>query len=363
MARILPQLPLEIIIDILSRLPVKPLFRLKCVCKSWLSLISNNPEFAKIHLRYATQDTTINRYKLFLSTYPFQSIDHDDYCYGDNVVKRELRYPNPATETADDLEFIGSCNGLIAIAVNSNSNYITVWNPTTGDSRELPASTSSISGDQVFSGFGYDSHLDDYKVVRGVTYPSGGDVKMEVFNLKSDRWRSIEDLHSNIFLNSSSISINGFMHWLVPLENDPNPKLGIISFDLANEKFLEMVSVPDHVTQKLGSNSLRIQRVGENVCVCSNWYGDCYEAWIMKRDGREILWSKWYSFGSDQLPGCKYWVEVIWVAKNGKVLFDWDGRELVVYSPEDQSSSSYDMNWDGFQGITYIETLVSPNST
>ncbi|XP_065858813.1 F-box/kelch-repeat protein At3g06240-like isoform X2 [Euphorbia lathyris] len=316
MSRILPQLPLEIIIDILSRLPVKPLFRFKCVY-------------------------------------------HDAYCNGDNVVTRELNYPDSTTETADELEFIGSCNGLIAVALNSDS-HITIWNPTTGDSRALPASDLPMSG-EFFSGFGYDSVIDDYKVVRGAASTSGSEIKMEVFNLKADKWRSIKDLQSNIYLNGSSISVNGFLHWLVPVENDPNPKLGIISFDLVEEKFLKMVEVPDDVTQKLGSNSLRIQRVGENLCICTDWYGDCYEAWIMKRDGREISWRKLYSFSSDPLPGCKYWLEVLWVGKNGNVVFDLDGRELVVYNPEEESSSQYDINWDGFEAITYMETLISPN--
>ncbi|XP_045822488.1 F-box/kelch-repeat protein At3g23880-like [Trifolium pratense] len=45
----LPTLPFDLIIEILSRLPVKQLLQLRCVCKSWKSLISD-PKFAKKHL-------------------------------------------------------------------------------------------------------------------------------------------------------------------------------------------------------------------------------------------------------------------------------------------------------------------------
>ena len=45
----LPILPYEIVVDVLSRLPVKSLMRFQCVCKSFKSLITD-PSFAKKHL-------------------------------------------------------------------------------------------------------------------------------------------------------------------------------------------------------------------------------------------------------------------------------------------------------------------------
>ncbi|KAK2654317.1 hypothetical protein Ddye_014173 [Dipteronia dyeriana] len=42
-------IPPPIIVDILSRLPVKSLCRFRCVSKPWLALI-NHPRFAKMHL-------------------------------------------------------------------------------------------------------------------------------------------------------------------------------------------------------------------------------------------------------------------------------------------------------------------------
>ncbi|KAL5698716.1 hypothetical protein ACHQM5_029712 [Ranunculus cassubicifolius] len=42
-------IPLEVITDILSRLPFKTLQRFKCVCKTWLHLLTRDSYFAKLH--------------------------------------------------------------------------------------------------------------------------------------------------------------------------------------------------------------------------------------------------------------------------------------------------------------------------
>jgi len=50
-------LPLEIIIDILSRLPVKVLVRFQCVSKGWHALI-NGQDFIKLHLHRSFKSNT-----------------------------------------------------------------------------------------------------------------------------------------------------------------------------------------------------------------------------------------------------------------------------------------------------------------
>ncbi|GAU12196.1 hypothetical protein TSUD_01630 [Trifolium subterraneum] len=49
-----PHLPCVLVEEILSRLTVKHLLQLCCVCKSWNSLISCDSKFAKKHLHFST---------------------------------------------------------------------------------------------------------------------------------------------------------------------------------------------------------------------------------------------------------------------------------------------------------------------
>ncbi|KAL5698713.1 hypothetical protein ACHQM5_029709 [Ranunculus cassubicifolius] len=44
-------IPLEVVTEILSRLPFKPLQRFKCVCKAWLHLLTKDSYFAKLHCK------------------------------------------------------------------------------------------------------------------------------------------------------------------------------------------------------------------------------------------------------------------------------------------------------------------------
>jgi hypothetical protein len=49
----------ELIADILSRLPVKTLMQIKCVCKSWKTLISDDPSFAKLQLQRSQRNSQL----------------------------------------------------------------------------------------------------------------------------------------------------------------------------------------------------------------------------------------------------------------------------------------------------------------
>ena len=67
-------LPLELIREILLRLPVRSVLRFKCVCKSWLSLISD-PQFAISHYDLAAAPS----HRLLLRTYRFYVESNDEF--------------------------------------------------------------------------------------------------------------------------------------------------------------------------------------------------------------------------------------------------------------------------------------------
>ncbi|OMO70990.1 hypothetical protein CCACVL1_18526 [Corchorus capsularis] len=115
----LPQLPQDIIANILSRLPAKHVTQLKCVSKPWHSLISD-PQFAKLHA--ATQS---DNYRVLVVSVPVESVaceaSPDDLQDIENKLISKIQFPAALKKAPDSdewdwlddwLDLGGSCNGL-----------------------------------------------------------------------------------------------------------------------------------------------------------------------------------------------------------------------------------------------------------
>ncbi|PNX83148.1 F-box/kelch-repeat protein, partial [Trifolium pratense] len=65
-----PHLPFDLVVEILCRVSVKQLSQLRCVCKSWNSLISEDSNFAKKQFRLSSSCEE-HRHHLFLKSSEF----------------------------------------------------------------------------------------------------------------------------------------------------------------------------------------------------------------------------------------------------------------------------------------------------
>ncbi|KAJ0097560.1 hypothetical protein Patl1_27854 [Pistacia atlantica] len=360
----MPKLPQEIIEDILSRLPVKNLVQLKCVCKAWSALISD-PQFAKARLKKtakAKKTTITNLNKLFFANCPLQTIDVEAFGDGDgDSISQQVGYPErSAPEIWADIG--GSCDGLVFLFCYSND--LLVLNPTTRDSRELPKpDTTYTSQDSVFYGLGYDVSIDDYKVVRGVisaasSGSSSREAKVEVLELKTNTWKKIQYPHSSININGRGILSNGNLHWLGTRKSDLGYVRVIISFDLTDERFKEFAPVPEYIIDGVDLGTL-----GDNVVIFCERGGTFYEVWEMEKYGVKESWTRLFSVSNEIFPYSEFCVTLVGFKKDGKVLLDFDGRELVEYNTKEETLRNFiiDDDWDNFEAVIYEESLISPN--
>lgn len=113
----LPQIPEEIVLRILSKLPVKSLLRFRCVSNRWRFLISD-PSFTLSTPRH--QIVVMPRINWTVS--PFHMIDDEG-----SVV--EIPKPNPLMSRFCCLSIEGSCNGLLLLGAQGD---FFLWNPSTG---------------------------------------------------------------------------------------------------------------------------------------------------------------------------------------------------------------------------------------
>ncbi|KAM3267094.1 hypothetical protein P3L10_004089 [Capsicum annuum] len=217
----------EIVVDILSRLPVRSLLRFKCVSKFWMNMFS-------WHLSSLTPAS-------LLLTQFTENVQKLDWLYGGKP---------------------WSCNiyccydGLVLVGVrrydNTNHLILFLWNPSTRESVVLP-STKFLPQEDYTCGLGYDSTSHDYMILK-LSYKSCS----EILALKSGMWRIIgkpTGIYSSWLSDMDSLTfVHGTFHWLGLSRIE-----SVTSYDISNEVFKE-IPLPD----------------GWNVCgpqheICQTW--------------------------------------------------------------------------------------------
>lgn len=341
----------EIVSDILSRLPVKSLKRFQCVCKPWNDLI---PEI----------DT--NRFRLLYSPLlanpnPLLSIDYEALNKGnDGVAITKLQCPDVVKRNTS-LKFLGSCNGLVCLEMEEQDGIV-LWNPSTRETK-LFSKPPPIGNESQFYGFGYDPSTEDYKVMMG--HSDHMKTVIEVFSVKRNTWRAHMDLCCvDLSFHDQGCFLNGALHWI---------KLGymsssIISFDLAQESFMETVPLPHcEPGDTKDLTSLGIGTTRNCLFVHSGPDTSDFNIWVMKEFGVRESWTKVLNIPSE-IIGRKHGhgehcLKPLCILHSGEVLMEHDGNRLVLYNPQVMTFRKIikeDKDHSPIETVAYIETLVSP---
>ncbi|GMY35329.1 F-box protein CPR1 [Fagus crenata] len=309
-------LPDEVILEILSRLPVKPLLCFRCVSKPWLALI-DSPQFIKLHLKQSVKTTT--NLSLILSGGYLYSSDFDSL---DTAIELDHPLKTPHYKT----EIVGSCNGLLCLS--NTKEDVALWNPSTRKYKKLPVTTLEFAPDgydfcqYTVSGFGYDETSDDYKVVRSVRLylpdnkPSGS----EVYSLKNDSWRRLPDYPYILrYKRAFAMLVSGALHWLVTSKAESDRTNLILAFDLGIEEY-RLVPHPDI------SDIISLMNVGVlGGCLtiyCSHPFSRL-DVWVMKDYGVKESWTKLFTIMQPfSISSFKYERPVAYSKSGGEVLLE-----------------------------------------
>ncbi|KAL5072686.1 hypothetical protein RYX36_011670 [Vicia faba] len=323
--------PHDLITEIISLLPVKPLVRFKCVSNSWNTLISD-PTFVKFHLKKSKsspnpQFTLITKhYKLiaFRSAYDF---DYDcDWSIITYPISRLIDNPS-ATFVADSyhllnnkyFSMVGSCNGLICLVHNritfdylkiSQEFSFRLWNPATRKiSQEIGYFRESTHG-FVFT-FGCDESTDTFKVVAYRFIGDGFTSDVRVFTIGENVWRKIESFPAVPFgldergqciteePQYGCVFLNSTLNWLASLKyidwevsvsdwDFTVEDLVIVSLDLGTETYSQY-RLP-HGFDEIPPKKPTIGVLEECLCLCYSYKGTDIVIWQMKKFGVEESW-------------------------------------------------------------------------
>ncbi|XP_042489890.1 F-box protein CPR1-like [Macadamia integrifolia] len=356
-------LPYEIFINILPRVPIKSLFRFRCVCKAWRDLLTD-PHFIKQQLNHSAETNISNR-NLILNCgsnlYNVLYSIHND-TWDDEPVKLDL----PCKLST--IEIVGSCNGLVCLLGYLNRVYdVIIWNPFTRDYKMLPYAPFQLPGRAVSRfpvlGFGYSPSKDVYKVLRVIYFHvdcrmvSSCRSLVDVHTLGTDSWRRIGEIPFDIRDWLSGIFVNGALHWIAIRSSRPDT---IVSFDVGNEVFREIPQpyFGDHsFHSKLGV-------LGGFLCMICTFYDNHVKIWVMKDYGVRESWIKHFSIHQPMVVGHFKHLKPLGFTKSGEILLEMHDRKLVLYDLEKKRFRNLIIqgvpDWSEV-GVS-IGTLISPEA-
>ncbi|CAN4090923.1 unnamed protein product [Withania somnifera] len=353
-------LPDEIIIEILLRLPVKSLLKLRCVSKSWLSLLSGS-HFVKAQIKFSSKN--VNLMLLVVSSVSglVGKICSTYSVVCENSCVDFARSDYPLKLPFRSAKFLGSCNGLICLTPVSFG--LMLWNPTTGKYKEFQDSiVHSSESCYIRYGFGYDATNDDYKVVKIFSFPRGEgryENVVEIFSLRGDSWKMGEGFDSGYVNAKSGVFLNGALHWELSDCRGSGSCSEIMTLDLATETY-GVMGLPNC---EKGNASWTLSVLGGYLVAGCNYYPNRTEMWVMKEYGVEKSWTKLVSLLSP--PGRMGYISPLFVSENGGEVLVKLGTDISLYSTRNASYKSFGIHSAGCRlqvhAINYTESLASPH--
>jgi len=399
----------ELIAEILSRLPVKTLMQLKCVCKSLKTLISH-PSFAKLHLHRSPRNTHFlllpdwaNPDEMDLSVVPISVSSllesplairyHEPYYHR----LRDFDIPHNPYYLLSNMDcdlVIGSCNGLICLRGDTwdttpENTWFRIWNPATNTLSDKLGYLTNYSR----LTFGYDISNQTYKVVDF----SANTVK--VFSLSDNVWRDIQSFpivpfslhfrrhHCHPYVDHG-VYVSGTINWLAIRDkteyewNDITiDQFVIVSLDLSTETYRQLLPPSGFVEVPPVEPSVTV--LVDCLCFSHRFRGTHFVIWKMMEFGVQESWTQflkisfqnlhidhgigdWLAYGSQLflLPLCvSESSNTLIMASNQEGYIDYWGhsQHAILYNWREnkvgQIATNNRIMW--FDTKDYVESLIS----
>ncbi|GAA0140709.1 hypothetical protein LIER_02010 [Lithospermum erythrorhizon] len=417
-------LVLDIVDDILSRLPARSLVRFKGVCKEWCHHIQSHSFIArhtKIQetneklLIYHCQSLGFNYAVSICSEQQEEQVHDDDdgrtMFHQSNHQQFFIKHVplhcsahdnNNCINRIKEIELVGTCNGLICfchIDCKKNGIIVALWNPTTRDLKTLPLfqeltvarGTYSLNdfrrGTQTWTdhmGFGYDCTTDDYKVLR-ISEEEEHTYQMKIYSLRRNTWLNFDcsDVSAEICAPRTLFRKDKFC-WVASCP-DGIVAMVILLFDIVKEVFRQ-IPLPLGITNDYYRNNVaNIFAMHDSIGVvlyCEVKFDKIFQIWTSKNFQRSRpSWINMANIGPHSLIGRPLG---FWKCRNSNdllfLLFHEDNEtttaEWTVYN---NAMKGFYVNDKGqisrnmmnikvnnrialpLQVLTYVETLVSVN--
>ncbi|XP_060181960.1 F-box/kelch-repeat protein At3g23880-like [Lycium barbarum] len=276
----------------------------------------------------------------------------------------------PTKNTHQSVWVVGSINGLTCLANRSTDLFL--WNPSIRKFKKLHDPSIRTSGchfdchASVKYGFGYDESCDDYKVVVVMfyicRYVSLHPVKVKIYSLKSDYWRTVIGNYPGEMCSSDvGTFVNGKLHWASNNGCCLHRGWNIISIDLTDEKWGKL----EQPRYGEGDTLLLLSVLRSDLSVCCSYMRSHTDVWVMKEYGVKESWTKMLTikyptvFGNNLFS--PFLSPTLCMSKKGEILL-MSGSTFMIHNPEDESIRNTEVAnvSTSIAACIYIESLVCP---
>ncbi|KAK6158157.1 hypothetical protein DH2020_005471 [Rehmannia glutinosa] len=361
MAESLTDLPPNILMEILVRLPLKSLFISRCVCKTFLSLTTPNSHFIDLHSSNATQilgfqfGDVFNPSKLLRLAEPELDIALENF-----VLKPLYQLPQMGTSVVmyrtnyredNKLVLVNSCNSLLYfVRRHAPDERSLVCNPVTSEYLIIPDVDRKIRLESRTKSMwlGFSPGTNQYKVLRISSSVNGEYVEVgaQVFVIGSSSWREIEalPLGNDHSWDLCSTFLNGAMYWL-----DDQSYRDIVFFDFERERFGDVALPPEFGDEQLkNKHCMSTGVLGGCLCVSYNDFNAQHvDLWVMRKRGDRESWIKEFVVDTVRPRAGPVFgrFKPLQVLRNGEVLMLWINNDLVCYDPRRKSLRFVGFHW------------------
>ncbi|WOG89498.1 hypothetical protein DCAR_0208736 [Daucus carota subsp. sativus] len=335
-------LPVDILLEILYRLPVASLVRFRCVCKTWYHIMAT-PWFAKSHLACQQASSSSNKYilyhddnlcTLFTNSDPlFDSTKHSKLFYTPELFGIDFTCNNR------DLEIYGACHGLVCVsrACYHIGNNIHLWNPICRKVKKLPQIETPIKdefgleipikdefGHEPSAGMTFGYYCDDYKVIV-IVYVKSTFIVF-VYSLSTNSWNTIQTI--NFYIDIKSIDyfvcttkfVDGTAYMLTSIEL-------VVCYELNNKTF-RVIKLPednDIATMEAYGETIALLETDQNYLTM----------WILRDKSSSSPWERKFSIAVPEVSSLRVTTsfQAVGFLPNGKYLlrnFELEGDSCVT---------------------------------
>ncbi|KAM7493271.1 hypothetical protein LguiB_027880 [Lonicera macranthoides] len=277
---IVPYIPAPIVIDILSRTPIKALFNCCLLCQNWATLTST-PEFSQLHLLRSPINCLIKPGVKRLQSKGLELVDLGCPFSPSNklVFIPKINFPDVP------IRLFNCCNGQCIILPNP---------PHFRKFQSHPCA------------FGFSHKTNQYKVVLSLHDPNSPNYQTDIYTLGEYSWRSVGNSSYHIRNDGFCTFLNGVLHWIpqgkeygvkVSWKNDIVITCPIYGFDTYEPI---MINGPEQdlkqlLISRLGSSELAGGALSSELCksILENnppdWNSCWSELWLSDTSLSELL--------------------------------------------------------------------------